>query len=75
MDKDLVNGKIGSVGSYDLAWVGDEIVVSVNAQEGALRQKLELGVSADGVLDLIEKRFSNPIIKELCEAARKELKP
>lgn len=54
-DKDLVGGKVGSVGKYDLAFKAGQLVIEVDAGIGASSAGLVLKVDAKQVLDAIGK--------------------
>lgn len=67
MDKDLLNGKLGSVGSYDLAFTGGKIVVSVGVGLPEVSASLNVSIGPKEILDLIAAKIGGEIPKEVAK--------
>lgn len=65
MDKDLVNGKLGTVGSYDLAFTAGKIVVSVGLSLPEVGASLSVSIGPKEILDLIASKIGGPIPAEV----------
>lgn len=63
MEKDIVEGKIGEVGAYDLEFKGGKLVLKVNAAKAdvGVTAGLHIEVSANVVLDAIAAKIPGKI--------------
>lgn len=67
MDKDLVKGNIGSVGNYDLAFLGGKVVVSVGVGLPEISANLSVSIGPKEILDLIAAKIGGPIPAEVAK--------
>lgn len=61
MEKDIVDGKLGSVGGYDLEFKGGKLMFKLNVSWNGLAGEVAMGVDADGVLDALAKAIPGQI--------------
>lgn len=75
MEKDIIDGKIGTVGSYDIEFKGGYLSGSIEA--GApfgLSGKFEIKIGADAVITAIEKAIPGQIDDAILELLKSLLK-
>lgn len=75
MEADILDGKIGAVGGYDLEFKGGKLtfVVDVAAPGGLVEGKLGVGVDAGAVLDAIAKAIPGTIDDAIIGVAKAAL--
>ena len=61
MEKDILDGKIGSVGAYDLEFKGGKLMMKVNVSWNGAAAEIGVGLDADGVLDAIAKAIPGTV--------------
>lgn len=61
MEKDIVEGNIGSVGQYDLEFKGGKLCLSVSAQAGPGEMGLSIKVDAAKVVDALAKAIPGQV--------------
>jgi hypothetical protein len=64
-DKDLLNGKIGSEGTYDVAIKAGKIVVSSTVVEPMFTATASVSVSGKQILDAMAAKIGGPIPAEV----------
>lgn len=64
---DLVAGKIGTVGSYDLAFTAGKVVVTAGVALPEATVSLSVAVSPKEILDVIAARIGGPIPLEVAK--------
>lgn len=75
MEADILDGKIGAVGGYDLEFKEGKLtfVVDVAAPGGLVSGKLGLGLDAGAVLDAIAKAIPGTIDDAIISVAKAAL--
>jgi len=75
MEADILDGKIGAVGGYDLEFKGGKLafVVDVAAPGGLVSGKLGIAVDAEAVLDAISKAIPGTIDDALLSVVKAAL--
>lgn len=73
MDKDIFSGKIGEVGSYDVAFVGGKLQVTSNVAVGAFLANAMVAIDANKVVDAIEAAIPGKLDDAVLEVLRKLL--
>ncbi len=71
-DKDLVGGNLGSVGKYDVAFKGGQLVAEVDANIGSSSAGIVVKIDAKQILDAIKAKIPGQIddaIINIIEAA------
>lgn len=53
MDANIVGGKVGSVGAYDVKFVGGQLAAELVVEEGPFAGNLSVKIDAGKVLDAI----------------------
>lgn len=61
MEHDIVDGKIGEVGAYDVEFKGGELVASISAGKFGLTAELSVKIGAEAVLEAIKKAIPGEI--------------
>jgi hypothetical protein len=61
MDKDIVDGNIGTVGKYDLEFKGGKLCLKINADVGYGAVTLDLDLNAEFILDALAKAIPGTI--------------
>ena len=76
MEKDIVDGKLGTVGAYDLEFKDGELrlTIDVNAPLGIGTAGLKLGIKADAVLDAIANAIPGQIDDAVINLIKSALK-
>lgn len=74
MEKDIIDGKIGSVGGYDLEFKGGKLMFKVNVAWNGLAAEIGVGVDADGVIDAIAKAIPGQIDDQVLALVKAALK-
>lgn len=67
---DLINGPIGNVGSYDVAFAGGALVLSATEKDAFGSTLVQRSISAGAVIDALEKAIPGAVAKEVFEAIR-----
>ena len=73
MEADLAEGKIGNVGSYDVEFKGGKLVASVKADLGVCKAGVVIEVSAEHVINAIEKAIPGQLDDAILEILKKTL--
>lgn len=75
MEKDIVDGKLGSVGAYDVEFKGGKLVARISAAAPfGLEGAMELSLSSDMVLDAIAKAIPGQIDDAVISLIKSALK-
>lgn len=61
MEKDILDGQIGSVGSYDLEFKGGKLQFTLGVNPGALSADVKVAVDAGKVIDAIAKAIPGQV--------------
>lgn len=61
MEKDIVDGKIGELGAYDVEFKGGKLIAKASIEKLGLSAALELSADSDLVLDAIAKAIPGKI--------------
>lgn len=64
-DKTLAEGKIGSLGTYEVDFKGGMLVVTEAAAVDGVSESLSISVSGKAVMDGIAKKIGGPIPAEI----------
>lgn len=67
MDKDIVAGKLGTVGNYDLAFIGGKIIFTLGVGLPEVGASLSVSVGPKEILDLIAAKIGGPVPKSVVE--------
>lgn len=73
MEKDLIGGKIGSVGSYDVAFNDGKLVVTSSVADGPASASLSVSLDAGMVLDALAKAIPGTIDDAIIGVAKAAL--
>lgn len=74
MEKDIIDGKIGAVGAYDLEFKEGELRFVVKISHLGMIAELKLGIGADQVLDALAKATDTPIDDAIYNVIKQGLK-
>ena len=61
MEKDIVEGKIGEVGAYDLEFKEGKLQFKVGVEKVGLEAELKLAIGAAAVLEAIKKAIPGQV--------------
>lgn len=73
-DKELLEGKLGTVGSYDLAFKGGKLMASLKAGAAGVSGGLTLEVDGDALIDALCKAIPGQIDDALGQILKAALK-
>lgn len=74
MEKDLVDGKIGEVGAYDVEFKGGKLVAKVSAQVHGLNAAVELSADSDLVIEALKAAIPGKIDDAVLDLVKLALK-
>lgn len=74
MEKDIVDGKIGAVGSYDVEFKSGKLQLKVGVEHSGLGADVALWADADKVLDALAKAIPGVLDDAVIEVAKKAIK-
>lgn len=74
MEKDLAEGKIGSVGAYDLEFKGGKLTFKLSAGASGLSAMVGIEADADVVLDALAKAIPGHVDDALLGLMKSALK-
>jgi hypothetical protein len=74
MDKELVKGELGDKAKYAVSFKDGHLVAELDADLGAVTGGVVVKVSADSVIDAIEKKIPGQLDDAILELVRKALK-
>lgn len=74
MEKDIVDGKIGTVGAYDLEFKGGKLSFKVGVAFEGMSADVVLAIDSDGVLDALAKAIPGQIDDTILSVVKAALK-
>lgn len=74
MEKDILDGKLGEIGAYDLEFKGGKLLFKVSAAHSGFSASMEAAMDADAVLDLLAKKIPGQIDDALLNLMKAALK-
>lgn len=74
MEKDILDGKIGAVGAYDLEFKGGKLSFKVGVAYEGMSADLVLALDSDAVLDAIAKAIPGQIDDTIFNVVKAALK-
>lgn len=73
MEKDIVEGKLGSVGAYDVEFKGGKLTAKVGVEHVGLSASLVLEMGAAAVFEALKKAIPGTIDDAILDGALKLL--
>lgn len=74
MEKDIAEGKLGTIGGYDLEFKGGKLIAKVNVGAEGISGALSLEFDADKLLDALAKAIPSQIDDALIGVLKGALK-
>ena len=74
MEKDIVDGKVGELGAYDVEFKGGKLVARLEAGKSGLKAAVLLEVEADVVIDALKAAIPGQIDDAVLEILKVALK-
>jgi len=61
MEKDIVDGQIGEIGSYDVEFKEGKLVAKIGLEKVGLGVNLQVSINSDAVIEAIKKAIPGQI--------------
>ncbi len=74
MEKDIVDGKIGELGSYDVEFKGGKLLAKAGIAKAGVSGSVEIAIDSDVILDALKAAVPGQIDDVLIDLVKAALK-